>query len=118
MAAPATNIPRCDVWYATLPHEGGNTQSGPRPCIVVADLPGARSCLIIPLTSNPAAEKFGFVHRIEPTPHNGLKASSLALIFHVRHIDRRFLTSRAGLLSETDCEIISTLLADLLGFRS
>lgn len=118
MAAGPAPIPPCDVWYATLPHDGGNTTSGPRPCIVVADIPEARSTLVIPLTTTLDRERFAFTYRVQPSDTNGLRETSVALVFHVRHIDRKFLTNRAGNLSELDADIVRALLADLLGLKT
>ena len=85
-----------------IPFSDGHEQAGPRPAIIVqarqfeAQLP---TVLIVPLTSQIAAQTFRGTFLIHPNSENGLSMPSVALVFQLRAIDKRRLKRKLGSLS-------------------
>src|SRR5688572_29340475 len=94
-----------DLFWVEFPPGAGRAQAGRRPAIVVqtadasAKLP---TVLVVPLTSKQDALRFPGTILIHPDAQNGLRHASVALAFQVAAIDRRFLGSKLGSLSDTD----------------
>jgi mRNA-degrading endonuclease toxin of MazEF toxin-antitoxin module len=91
-----------DVYWVEFPARGGHAQAGRRPAIVVqgsaasARLP---TVLLVPLTSQLDALRFPGTVLVEADIHNGLRRSSVALVFQITAVDSRFITERLGRLS-------------------
>lgn len=103
-----------EVWWVDLGTPRGHGQAGRRPAIVVADIPVAKSAVVIPMTTTLERSKFPHTVVIEPDQANGLKQRSVALVFQIRQLDHDFLVDRAGRLNNSDADKIDALLADLL----
>jgi mRNA interferase MazF len=94
-----------DICIVEIPSSDGHEQAGARPAIVVQapqfenQLP---TVLIVPLTSQLAAQSFPATFTIHPTPQNGLTTLSIALVFQLRAIDRRRLKRKIARLSDSD----------------
>lgn len=107
-----------DIHWVDLPLDGGHEQQGRRPAIVLqndnygADLPVV---LVIPLTTARAAQRFAGTTSIHPTPENGLRGESVALVFQLRAIDRRRLQERIGAVDAEALNAIFEELGKLIG---
>ena len=90
-----------DVYTVEIPPSNGREQAGTRPAIILqasqfeSQLP---TVLIVPLTSQLAAQAFPGTFLIHPDSENGLTMISVALVFQLRAIDKRRLRRRIGRL--------------------
>ena len=106
------------VWMVALPFMPGREQSGHRPAIVIQDSvygQGSPLVLVVPLTSQLAAQRFPATVRIEPSATNGLSVPSVALVFQTRATDRERFVRRIGELSERDLDRVLAELSHLTG---
>ena len=107
-----------DIHWVELPTAGGREQQGRRPAVIVqddrygGDLPVV---LVVPLTTAGAANRFVGTVTVHPTPENGLRQESIALVFQVRAIDRRRLQEPIGNLDEQTLTAIFHELGKLTG---
>lgn len=78
-----------DVLVVDLTVSAGREQSGVRPAIAVSggELPGV--VIVIPLTGTIEALRFPNTLAILPTKESGLESQSVALMFHIRSVDKR-----------------------------
>lgn len=88
-----------DVWLVEFPSSDGHEQTGTRPVIVLADTE-ASIAIVVPLTSNVQALRFPHTIEVKPSKKNGLSASSIALVFQVRALDKKRLKKQIGILDE------------------
>jgi mRNA interferase MazF len=103
-----------EIRLVEIPGLGGRSQNGMRPALVIADknLPVV---VVVPLTSNLQALRFSHTIRLSATNKNGLSADSVALIFQLLAVDRRFFRELLGCLDEQAIKKIDRALLDLLG---
>ena len=91
-----------DIYTVEIPPSDGHEQAGTRPAIIVQApqfehrLP---TVLIVPLTSQVAAQAFPGTFLIHPDSENNLTIPSVALAFQLRAIDKRRLGRLIGQLS-------------------
>src|SRR5262245_13871291 len=72
-------------------------RSGPARPSIIAQVPSnLPTVLAIPLTSQIESLRFPGTVLIEATPENGLPQNSIALVFQLTVVDRRFMTERIG----------------------
>jgi mRNA interferase MazF len=98
--------------------EGRACASGRRPAIVVqSERAAARipTVLVVPLTSSLDALRFPATVLVEPDSQNGLRRPSVALVFQLIALDRRFLSDRLGNVSSNVLEEIWSALDELTG---
>ncbi len=88
-----------DLWLVNIPELGTHEQSGVRPAVVIARVTKTIAT-IIPCTTNRRALRFPFTYQIEPSKRNGLKETSVALIFHLRAIDISYFSEKLGELEK------------------
>lgn len=93
----------CLVDFGSFPF--GHEQAGIRPAIFVSMT--AVIAVVIPLTSNTNASRYGGTATVHPDESNGLAKESVALIFHLRSIDKRRISKRIGTLSTRDIRAIN-----------
>ena len=101
-----------DICWMTPPPAGGHVQHGRRPGVVWQDgvaFPSLPTVLMIPLTSQPAALRFGACHLIQPSPRNGLSVPSVALVFQLAAVDLRDVGLKIGELDDADRLILQEL---------
>ena len=85
-----------DLVWVEFPAGAGRAQAGRRPAIVAqashvsAKLP---TVLLFPLTSQQDALRFPGTVLVEPDLGNGLRRPSVALVFQLTSIDKRFFSS-------------------------
>src|SRR5436190_23121664 len=100
----STSVEVGDVFQVTLPPSSGREQAGPRPSVIMQDSDygqGSPLILMVPLTSQTDSSRFPGTVIIEPDQTNGLRKSSIALVFQIHGIDRMRFGNRLGRLAET-----------------
>ena len=106
-----------DVYSVEMPSSDGHEQAGPRPAIIVqtfrfeAQLP---TVLVVPLTSQLAAQALPGTCLIQPDRENGLTLPSVALVFQLRAIDKMRLKYVMGRLNPTDLAMVRRQVEALL----
>jgi len=93
------------VHWVELPERGGREQAGRRPAVIWQDsaaFPQLPTTLVIPLSSQQGALRFGGTVLIQPSPVNGLSLPSVALVFQLGACDVRRIGQRLGRLSDQD----------------
>ena len=103
---------RGEVWLVQLGETFGHEQRGLRPAIILTDTLTSL-VLIIPLTTNLKALRFPCTIQIEPTKRNGLETGSVALIFHLRSIDKRRLIRAVGIIEKPVLQKIMRVIKQL-----
>jgi mRNA interferase MazF len=107
-----------DIYTVEIPPSDGHEQAGTRPAIIVQDakfntcLP---TVLVVPLTSNLAAQAFPATFLIQPDAENALRLPSVVLVFQLRAIDKRRLMQKVGQLRPVHLAELQRHLRDLLG---
>lgn len=92
-----------DIYSVELPPRGGHAQAGRRPAIILqtaemsAKIP---TVLAVPLTSQQNAARFPATILIKPDSENGLRIASVALVFQLAAVDKRFVTTKIGKVSD------------------
>ena len=102
-----------ELWLVDIPPTNGYEQSGLRPVLLMSSVE-ANTVIIVPLTTNLAALRYPHTVEMHPSASNGLKVTSIALVFQVRAIDKKRLQRKTG---ECDVEImeeIDTMIKHLL----
>src|SRR3989344_5649670 len=90
---------RGEVWLVQLGQNFGHEQQGLRPAIILTDT-STSLVFVIPLTANLKSLRFPYTIQIESTGQNGLDTNSVALIFHLRSIDKRRLVKTMGMIEK------------------
>jgi mRNA interferase MazF len=107
-----------DVHWVELPDRGGHEQSGCRPAIIWQDsaaFPQLPTTLVIPLSSQQGALRFGGTVLIQPSPGNGLSLPSVALVFQLGACDVRRIGQRLRRLSDNDLAAVRAVARKLQG---
>ncbi len=108
-----------DIYTIEMPKSNGHEQAGIRPAIIMQSeelnkkLP---TVMIVPLTSQPAANKFPCTFVIKPEPENGLTMASVVLIFQLRAIDKKRLKHKIGSLSKEQLNEMYKYIKTLIEF--
>lgn len=102
-----------EIWYVEIPATNGYEQSGLRHVIIISELE-ANIVIVIPFTSNLLALKYPHTIEVKTSETNGLKISSIALVFQIRAIDKRRLKNRIGILEGKELEKINEMLKKIL----
>ncbi len=107
-----------DICRVELQPRGGHAQAGCRPAIIMqaddraANLPTG---LLVPLTTQMDALRFPGTVLVEADAQNNLRRSSVALVFQLTAVDRRFIGNRLGEVAATKLQQIWTALDELTG---
>jgi mRNA interferase MazF len=107
-----------DICWMTPPPAGGHVQQGRRPGILWQNgiaFPNLPTVLMIPLTSQQAALRFGACHLLQPSARNGLSVASVALVFQLAAVDLRDVGAKIGELDDTDRVHLQALTRQVLG---
>ena len=105
-----------DVYWVELPDRGGREQRGRRPAIIWQDAsayPRLPTVLVIPLSSQQDALRFGATVLIQPTATNGLTVDSVALVFQLGACDVRRIGQPLGRLDAADLAKVRDIAAKL-----
>lgn len=106
-------IRKGDIVIADLTISTGHEQSGVRPAVAVSgNLPGV--VIVVPLTGAMEALRFPNTLAILPTKDNGLEQESVALVFHVRSIDKRRVMHVIGKVDSATRKNIDAVLKKML----
>lgn len=70
--------------------------------------------IVVPCTSNIQALRFPFTLRLEPSPENGLEVSSVALVLHLRAIDKKRMRRRIGKIEQSTLKEFDVMIKNLL----
>lgn len=110
------SLRRGDIHWIEFPPTTAREQTGRRPAIVVQSdsAPPLPTVFVVPLTSNPRADRFPGPFAVEPAAGTGLPLRSIALAFQMRAIDRRRVGEHLGALRTEDIRTLDTLLRSLL----
>ena len=73
--------------------------------------------LLIPLTSQQAALRFAGTVLVEPDEQNGLRQPSVALVFQLTAVDKKFINARIGMVSTIILKEIWSTFDELTGRR-
>jgi mRNA interferase MazF len=103
-----------DICIINLAVEVDHEQYGQRPAIVISDT-GIGILIVVPLTSNLEALRFPYTLAILPDKQNNLKQKSVALIFHIRAIDKSRVVKIIGKINKQIEEKINFILKEMLG---
>ncbi len=106
-----------EIYWVELAPRGGRAQAGRRPAIIAqtnihAALP---TVLLVPLTTQLDALRFPGTVLIEPDAQNNLRRPSVALIFQLTAVDRRFIANCLGEVAEAVMREIWVALDGLTG---
>jgi mRNA interferase MazF len=107
-----------EIWWVRIPFTGGHEQAGERPALIVqsdAAIAALPTVLVVPFTSVLATLRFPGTLLIQPTPQNGLLVPSVALVFQMRVLDKRYCLRRMGERDMATLSQIWALLDNLLG---
>src|SRR5256885_7764640 len=104
-----------DLFWVELPARGGRAQAGRRPAIIAQAPSPLPTALIIPLTSQLDALRFPGTVLVEADKQNGLRHNSVALVFQLTAIDKRYISERLGKASDAVMAQIWSALDALTG---
>jgi mRNA-degrading endonuclease toxin of MazEF toxin-antitoxin module len=107
-----------DVYWVDFPARGGHEQAGRRPAIVAQDAAASDllpTVLVIPLTTRVDALRFPGTLAIDPDTTNGLRRASVALVFQMSVIDRRFVSGNLGRVSDDTMQAVWSAFDSITG---
>ncbi|MCC7290494.1 MAG: type II toxin-antitoxin system PemK/MazF family toxin [Phycisphaerales bacterium] len=110
-----------DLYWVEFPQGAGRALAGRRPAAVVQTAEATLRLSthpMVPLTSQLDVLRFPGTVLIEPDRASNLRRPSVALVFQLAAIDRRFVASRLGRASEAILEAIWFTLDELTGRSS
>jgi mRNA interferase MazF len=103
-----------DVCVINLVVEVGHEQYGQRPAILISETK-TDIVIVIPLSSNLEVLRFPYTLAILPDKQNNLKEKSVALIFHIRAIDKTRISKIIGKINKQTQRKIDCILREMLG---
>lgn len=98
-----------DIFLVEIPVSGGHEQQGFRPAIVVQtseNMDRVPTVLIVPFTTQIKAASVPFTFIAKPDSSNNLAATSAALVFQLRAIDKKRLKNKLGHLNSDDIQVL------------
>jgi len=109
-------IRKGDVLIVDLTVSAGREQSGVRPAVAVSggELPGV--VIVVPLTGTMEALRFPNTLAVLSAKDNGLEKESVALVFHVRSVDKRRVMQVIGKIDAATRRKIDLALKKMLRF--
>src|SRR3989338_2643407 len=109
-------IHKGDVLIVDLTVSAGREQGGVRPAVAVSggELPGA--VIVVPLTGTMEALRFPNTLAVLSAKDNGLEKESVALVFHVRSVDKRRVMQVIGKIDAATRRKIDLALKKMLRF--
>jgi mRNA interferase MazF len=109
---------RGEVWQVDIPFTPGHAQAGRRPAVIVQDdtfMTPLPTVLIVPFTGSQSATRFSGTVFVQADGQNGLTVASIALVFQMRALDKRYFLNRLGILDAATLDQIFTELDKLTG---
>lgn len=107
-----------EIYWVEMPARGGHTQAGRRPAIIAQTIETSAkipTILIIPLTTQLDALRFPGTVLVETDSQNNLRRASVALVFQITAIDKKFLGGRLGKISDAMINEIWSVLDEITG---
>lgn len=107
-----------DLYWVEFPARGGRAQAGRRPAIIMqaeARAAGLPTVLLVPLTSQIDALRFPGTVLVEADGRNGLRRASVALVFQLTAVDRRYVVNYIGEVAEAVLSQIQNAIDELIG---
>ncbi len=104
---------RGDICVVKLTNNVSHEQQGERPAVLISDTKTG-IIIVIPLTTNLEALRFPFVLTILPDKKNNLKQESIALIFHIRSIDKTRVKKIIGKIDIKTQRKINRIIKEML----
>jgi mRNA interferase MazF len=107
-----------EIWQVDIPFTPGHAQAGVRPAVVMEDdsyIPALPVLLIVPFTGSQSTARFPGTVLVQADGQNGLTVSSVALVFQMRALDKRYFLHRLGTLDTTTLDEIFEELDRLTG---
>jgi mRNA interferase MazF len=104
---------KSDVCIINLAVGVGHEQYGQRPAILISDTKTG-IVIVIPRTSNLEALRFPFYFGNFANKQNNLKQKSVALIFHIRAIDKTRVSKVIGKINAQTQKKIDSILKEML----
>jgi mRNA interferase MazF len=101
-----------DICLIDLSVGVGHEQYGKRPAILISE--STNVAIVIPLTTNLNSLRFPYTIEISPDNKNNLEHPSVALIFHLKSIDKSRLIPNIGKINKTTLDNINNVLRRLL----
>lgn len=89
-----------DLYWVELPASGGHAQAGRSPAISAQEPTALPTVFIVPVTSQFHGLRCPGTVLVEAIKENGLRHNSVALVFQLTAVDRRYLTDRLGKASD------------------
>ncbi len=114
---------RGDIAYIDFPLiPRSHVQGGRRPTVLVSADEALRDSsnsmvMVVPLTTNLAANRFSFTFQVVPSRQNGLSSPSIALVYQLCGADRFRLSSVIGHLEDIHLAHIDEMLRQMLGLE-
>lgn len=102
-----------DVCIINLAAGISHEQYGQRPAILISNTK-TNIVIVIPLTTNLEALKFPYTLVILPDKQNNLRQKSVALIFHIRAIDKSRVSKIIGKINKNLQNKIDVILKEML----
>jgi len=102
-----------EIWLVEIPSSDGHEQGGTRPAIILTEAQ-PNIAIVVPCTSNVQALRFPFTIEIKPTNRNGLNGISVALVFHMRAVDKKRMVRKIGDLDNSVFKELDVMLKKLL----
>ena len=94
-------------------HQAGHEQYGKRPAILISDTK-TNIIIVIPITANLEALRFPYSLAILPDKQNNLDRESVALIFHIRAMDKSRVQKVVGKINKDFQKKIDKILREML----
>ncbi len=106
------NMQEGEIWVANIAERGGHGQYGTRPSLLVTSVKDGL-VFAVPFTTNLKAQRYTHSVLIKPTPQNGLREPSVALVLHMISLDENDLTHKLGSLEDSTFQQILDEIAAL-----
>ncbi|MCS6919507.1 MAG: type II toxin-antitoxin system PemK/MazF family toxin [Fimbriimonadales bacterium] len=106
------------IYWVELGEPHGRRQAGRRPAIIIQAQPFSEALptvLMVPLTTQLEALRFPATLLIEPDEQNGLRHPSVALVFQIAPVDKRFVLDQLGVVENSQLAVIENMLLSLTG---
>ena len=102
-----------DIYLFNLLAGVGHEQSGNRPGILVSGLVNGM-LIVVPLTTNLESLRFSHTLSILPSKKNNLKSESVALVFHLKSVDKRRAIQHIGRIDLSSQADLDQILKEML----
>jgi mRNA-degrading endonuclease toxin of MazEF toxin-antitoxin module len=104
-----------ELYWVEIPSRGGHAQAGRRPAIIAQGPVALPTVLSVPLTSQLDALRFPGTVLVEASQQNGLRHNSVALVFQLTAVDKRYIFGLLGTPSDAVMAQIWSALDALTG---